>query len=55
MMRTYLLVIDNVGVEFLFVREGQAEHLDPVVDALLETDHAQLAKGSHQSRNDKWK
>ena len=39
---TYHLRIDNVSIEFLFVRERQTEDRDGVVDTLLQADHPDL-------------
>ena len=39
---TYHFPVDDVSIEFLFIRKREAEDLDSVVDTLLETDHSDL-------------
>ena len=39
---TYHFFIDNVSIEFLFIREREAEDLDSVVNTLLQADHTDL-------------
>ena len=39
---TYHFFVDNVSIEFLFIRQRKSENLDSVVDTFLQTDHTDL-------------